>query len=536
MKRTSSEKVITWLMVSLLAVSLLFCLNLLVVEYIRILILGMTLAIVCVTFPGVFHKNHIRVGFIAGAYAYILWLFDPAVNGIAFFGEGAKVFNFYRIISLGILLTAIGIWLFPLAARKTSYKEFINKFSKGDMYVFISILSVGALLTLMEVVRAYNDKTSFVEAILKGTKLIDCALIYMLIVCGSVENETSEKKRVYTLLYAFLIFSVFISLVGAGQVAVAYYKVRIPRKLEKSLGTTRQRKLIKLRDNLLRVFSLNSHEALVVYEAGYAAGQKKWKESLISLNNASKIPRLAIEEEKVIAEIKIGSYSKAIQRLEKMPLEYRFASFHSDEIVTGLLKKLKSKNVENADYYLAGLFYLHLGNQQKAKEYFEEFLLSSPNNANALYFLCDGNKEKLKKYNTFEMPAAGWLHPRTAEKSVEESGDIVTIVNNQQIEGRLWVEPGKYKVTILARDAGTSFKKAKDSGFDPSCKIRVWIDDTFESLRVVSTNGVFNAYTFDADIKNVPAEVIIEFTNDTYNKSRGWDRNVSISRVTLSRE
>jgi len=525
-----------WLMVSLLAVSLLFCLNLLIVEYIRILILGMALAILCVTFPHDFHKNHIRMSFIAGAYAYVLWLFDPAVNGIAFFGEGAKVFNFYRIVSVGILLAAMFIWLFPLITRKVSYKEFEGKFTKRDIYIFIGILSVGILLTLMEIIRAYNEKTSFGEAALKGTKLIDCALVYMLIIRGAATNEISEKKRAYTLLYAFLIFCVFTSLVGAGRAAVAYYRVRIPKKIEKSAGAIRTRRLVDLRERLLRIFSLNSHEALVVYEAGYAAGQKQWKKSLNKLNASSKIQRTAIEEEKLIAEIETGLYSKAIQRLERMPLDYKFASFHSDEIVKKLIKSLKRKEVEDSDYYLAGLFYMHLGKQNEARKYFTEFVSVSPNNANALYFLNNGNKEKLQSYKTLQMPAAGWLHPRTTDKSVEEAGDIITIVNNQQIEGKLWIAPGNYKVTIMARDSGTPYKKAKDSGFDPSCKIRVWIDDTFKSLRVVSTNGNFNAYTFDAVIKNVPSDVIIEFTNDTYNKSRGWDRNVSISRVTLSRE
>lgn len=538
MKRTHPERIIMWLMVSLLAVSLLFCLNLLIVEYIRILILGMALAILCVTFPDNFHKSHIRVSFIAGAYAYVLWLFDPAVNGVAFFGEGAKVFNFYRIVSFGLLLTAASIWLFPLITRKISYKEFKGKFTQRDIYIFIGILSVGVLLTLMEIIRAYNEKTSFVEATLKGTKLIDCALVYVLVIRGKSTNEVSEKKRVYTLLYAFLIFCVFTSLVGAGRAAVAYYKVRIPEKLEKSDGAIRRKRLLELRERLLRVFSLNSHEALVVYEAGYFAGKKQWKESLEQLSKASKIPRIAIEEEKLIAEIETGLYSKAIQRLESMPLDYKFASFHSDEIVKKLIKSLKRKEVEDSDYYLAGLFYMHLGKQDEAKKYFTEFISASAssNNANALYFLNNGNQEKLKSYNTFQMPAAGWLRPRTTDKSVEESGDIITIVNNQQIEGKLWITPGDYKVTIMARDSGTPYKKAKESGFDPSCKIRVWVDDTFNSLRIVSTNGTFNAYTFDVEIKNEPSDVIIEFTNDTYNKSRGWDRNVSISRVTFSRE
>jgi len=533
MKRTTPEKIIMWLMVSLLAVSLLFCLNLLIVEYIRILILGMSLAIVCITFPGEFHKSYVRVCFIAGAYAYLLWLFDPAINGVAFFGEGAKALNFYRIVSLGILLIATAIWLFPLITRKISLKQFSEKFTTGDIYVFIGILSVGAMLALMEIARAYTEKTNVVEAALKGTKLIDCALVYMLIARGSLNDAFSERKRVYTLLYAFLVFSIFTTLVGAGRAAVAYYTVRIPPKLDRSIGASRQRRLMDLREKLLRVFSLNSHEALIVYEAGYAAAKKEWGESLKKLDEASKIPRLAIEEEKLIAEIETGLYLKAIQRLEKMPKDYRLSAFTSGAITANLLKKLKNKDVDNNCFYLAGLFYMHLGNHKLAKQYLTEFLSISSNNANALYFLYDGNNMKLSSYDSFEMQAAEWLHPRTADKSVETSGKILTIVNNQQVEGKLWMHPGDYIVTIKARDAGTPYEKAKATGFNPTCKIRVWVDNTFKSFRVISTNGVFNSYTFNARIDHIPADFIVEFTNDTYDKSRGWDRNVSISKITL---
>ena len=145
MKRTSLEKTIMWMVISLLAISILFCFNLLIVEYIRILILGISLAIVCVTYPGEFQKSNARVSFIAGSYAYMLWLFDPAINGVAFFGEGAITFNFYRVISLSVLLIATFLWLFPLLTRKISYKVFARKFTQGDIYVLIAIFSIGIM-------------------------------------------------------------------------------------------------------------------------------------------------------------------------------------------------------------------------------------------------------------------------------------------------------------------------------------------------------------------------------------------------------
>jgi len=291
MKQDISSNLITWLIVSLLAISLFFTFNLLVIEYIRILILGMSLAIITITFPGTFQKNHIRVCFIAGAYAYVLWLMDPAVNGAAFFGEGAKAMNFYRIITLIILITATFIWIFPRFAKKISFENFFANFTKNDIYTIVGILSVGVLYTLIEMAHAHAEKSSLANAILKSSKFVDCTLLYVILLHGLSINENAVKKRIYTLLYAFLIFAVFTSLIGAGKAAAAYYSIRIPKKLEKSTGASRKRRLLKMREKLLKVFSLNSHETLIVYEAGYAAGQNQWHKSLELLKKASTYPK-----------------------------------------------------------------------------------------------------------------------------------------------------------------------------------------------------------------------------------------------------
>ena len=533
MNNKNQLKVIMWLIVSMLAISLFFTFHLLVVEYIRILILGMSLAIVSITNANALHKSHVKVYLVAGAYAYVLWLLDPAVNGVAFFGEGAQAFNFYRVVTLSILIVSTVLWLFPLITRKISFKDFFSNFTKTDFYILIGILSVGILFMLMESARAITEKTSVVEAVLQGTKFIDCALIFFLILQGSFEENKVGKKYIYTLLYAFLFFAIFTSLVGAGKAAAAYYTARIPKKLEKSLGATRTKKLLMMREKLLRVFSLNSHEALVVYEAGYAAGQKNWRKSLDKLKEAEKFPKKTVDEEKLIALLNTGENSKALQLLEAFPRDYKFKISNAKNEINKFTSKLRKDNFPLECYYLSGLLYKHLGEREESEKYLKEFLAGSSSNANALFFLYNGNSQDLQKYPVVEMPAAGWLHPRTSEKAIENNGNIITLVNNQQIEGKLWINPGKYSVTILARDAGTPYEKAKESGFDPTCKLRVWINDHFETLRVLSTNRMFNAYSFEMEIKKNPTDVVIEFTNDTYDKNRGWDRNVSISKITF---
>ena len=194
MKQWRSGNIIMWLLVSLLVVSLPFCLSLLVVEYIRIFILGTALAIIAITFPGAFHKTHIRMCLIAGAYAYALWLFDPAVNGVAFFGKGAIAFNGYRIITSIILLIAILTLIFPVITRKSSLKDFLGGFTKTDGYILIGICVVGLLFTFMEMARSVSEHTPIIQAVFRGTKLIDFAFVYVLVVRCSNDKESLEKK------------------------------------------------------------------------------------------------------------------------------------------------------------------------------------------------------------------------------------------------------------------------------------------------------------------------------------------------------
>ncbi len=536
MRRNRPENIVLWLLVGILVISLPFCFKLLLVEYVRLFILGTALALVCVTFPRAFQDSYYRMCFLAGAYAYTLWLLDPAVNGVAFFGQGAKAFNTYRILSLLILLAATVVWVFPLVTRKEAFAGFMSRFTQADGYVLVGICCVGLMFTVMESVRAMKGGGGLADGLMRGTKFIDCALAYLLVVRCSQSNATAERRRVYTLAISFLAFCVFASLVGAGRAAAAYHVARIPPKMDVSKGLERRNKLKTLRENLLRVFSLNSREALIVYEAGYRAGREEWEASLKQLEKKSPFPRLGVEEAALTAELASGRHREAVRRLEAMPASYIVGTYPSQQFVTTVLDILRNASVKPEMYYLAGLMAMHTGRNDEMEKYMTEFLSSAPNHANATYFLNKGVVRRLRAFSLFEMPARGWLEPRSIEKAVEEGDNHITIVYNQHVEGTLWLLPGKYEVTVWARDDGTTLDNARASGFDPTCKARVWIGRTFYGLRVLSTNRTFCAYTFDTNIEKPPTDVVIEFTNDTYDQSRGWDRNLSISRIEFRRK
>ena len=81
-------------------------------------------------------------------------------------------------------------------------------------------------------------------------------------------------------------------------------------------------------------------------------------------------------------------------RLEKMPHNYRFASFHSAETIQHIIEKLRSGSGGDELYYLLGMLYMHIGNEADKIKYLKEYISVKPDNANALYFLNNGDTKK----------------------------------------------------------------------------------------------------------------------------------------------
>ena len=119
---------------------------------------------------------------------------------------------------------------------------------------------------------------------------------------------------------------------------------------------------------------------------------------------------------------------------------------------------------------------------------------------------------------------------------LQEAAGHVTLLYNLAARGIVWVPTGTYEITMWARDDGTPWERASVSGFDPACKARVTAGDTTAHFTVLSTNRAFAPYQMRALVQSVPDRIIIEFTNDSTDPGRGWDRNLSVSHIELTRQ
>jgi hypothetical protein len=526
MTLTRIQNVLLILLVMLIGVSAAFCISLSLMEYLRIFILGIALALIFAAFPRSFGRSYARKCVLAGAFVFVLYALDPNTNSILKFGSAQGMVSGYRMLSFLILLAAMVLWLLPLVIRKISFRDWRKQFTRTEIYLIAILVSFGIVTMVLELLFVQEGATTMYNSILRGTKIIDCVFLFLL-VTHAFDTQGSEGMWRYTvLIISFLIFCAFSSLVGGARAARAYHAARLPRK-----NTPQAAGTIDTREKLLRVFSLNSREAWNVYEAGYAAGMRDWKTVHARLKATETYPRDTLKESEAQAFLNEKQYAAAIRILETLPLDYRFegsVTSYLDDITDEIKQGTKDPSL----LYLAGLLSMHSSREGESRTFFNEFLSIETNHANAVYFRYHDTRHRALTYPYLQMPARGWLQPVSLEKSVIEASQHITIMYNQYIEGTLWLTPGTYTVSLYARDDGSP----RATGFDPTCKMHVWIGSSLCTLAVESTNRQFNSYQFTATVTDVPTDVRIEFTNDMYNETHGWDRNLSVSRLEFRRQ
>jgi hypothetical protein len=516
-----------------MAVSLFFCLNLLLMEYLRLMILGMALACVYVTFPRSFACYFAGVCFLAVAYGYTYLMLDPSLNGISLMGEPVQAFNSYRVLTLGLLCVCALMVLQPYLLRQREFSELKAQFTPVDVRVLIALGSVTAIYTVLDALHAIQSHHSVVQALLRGTKGVDLALVYLL-VRSLTANPPYRRRHANLLCYAFLAFCAFATLVGGIRATRAYNKSRFPQRIDEYLGSRRRGAMVGVREKLLRVFALSSRETRLVFEAGYHAGQADWEAAGRVLARSARFPRAGLDEVRMLAEISTGAYRAALSALEALPPDYEFSAFTRQR-----LREIKLPLHEPGDdaevLYLAGLLALHDGDRDQMKALMDQYLETAPLHANALYFRYLGEAGQLDERHSFRMPARGWLRPQDLSKPMNEQPGHITLPFNQQLRGYAWLPTGRYDVELWARDDGTLLSPDAQAEFDPACKTRVWVGRDMATFSVYSTNRQFQAYIMQADIRVQPVTVVVEFLNDTFDDEHGWDRNLSIAHLTFRR-
>jgi len=535
MQITRSQKLTAVLLMVLLGVSLLFTTRLLLMEYLRLLLMGMTLALAYIPWKDRFGAHPVRVSILAVAVAYVVFALDPSVNGTAVFKPGIRALNAYRILSLSLLVAAAAVWLAGWSGRPHARARFLLLFQDTDRYVLVLIVCGGIVLAALELLQACDKHTSLGEAVLGATKCGDLLLAYGLTIAAIRGEPPQQSARAHLLMMGLLVLCAVATLAGGVRATRAYYATRIPAGLQHMEIDQRATTLIEQRERVLRMFSLGADEALLLYEAGYYAGlddaaRRRSRMARI----AGTYPRVTLQEADLAYLLATGQVRTAVHLLEQMPLYYRLTGFGRAHARDLSACQEHAGNTPTMTYLL-GLLALHEGNVVEAQMHLRSFLAQATNHANAASFLCLAENAVTSMPARVGMDADGWLEPRFADKPLAERGDRIILMYNQQVRGLVWLPTGSYDAVVWARDEGTPWETAQACSFDPSCKMSVWLDRTSAQFTVLSTNRAFLPFIFSADILGVPSALTIEFTNDQHDQARTLDRNLAVSRVEFIR-
>ncbi|NLF40791.1 hypothetical protein GX586_15215 [bacterium] len=531
MTRRRSDNALAWLSVALLAVSLLFTWHLQLMEYVRIAVLGATVLFVFIALPRSFHKRFATRALLAGSCAYLLYLLDPAVNSVTLLDDEPQLTSLYRGVSFLFLMAGVLLWVTPRAMGDVDggRHHWWTRFTRADAYVVVVVGGLAVSSMLLEVLRAVLQQKPALNPVLRGTKALDCLIVYFLLLRGAFHEPPPARRRIRLVLLSFLIFCACATMVGGIRALRAYLYVRLPANaasLPPALADNRQR--------LMRVFSLNAQEAKLVYEAGYAAGRGEWTKAQERLTRARRFPTAPVEEALLDVLLNKGDLRGALAALDARPPGYRFASLAITSSADRVAAMLRGGTNDPALYYLTGRLLCALGQTNEACNYFADVVDTVPGHANATFFLGLFAGMDVPSNTVLQMPAEGWLYSITPGKGIEEGVNGVTLLYNQTVRGMVWLPTGMYDAVIWARDAGTA-PAATGAAFDPACKVRVWFGRALTRLRVIAPDRSFQPYTVPVEVRRAPLEVLVQFTNDVGDKEHGWDRNLAVSRIEFKR-
>ncbi len=526
---TRIQNILMILLAVLLVVSCFFCFSLSLMEYLRIFILGVVVTIVFLSAPLTFSDQYIRRAFLAGAYVYLIYALDPNVNSVI----ASTTISLYRVISALLIYSAFLLWLLPVITSDTRFSAWRKNVTRIELYCIGIVCCISIVLLVLEILFTAEKIQTPLFTVLRGTKLLDGVVLYLLITRGLQSDNDFSTRQYNIMVYGFLVFSAFATLAGGARAYEAYTLARIPNANQFMLSVRRSPE--DTRENVLRVFSLNSSEAALVYDAGYYAGRQEHKKSAELLSKAQDYPRDSLLEAALQSALEQQRYPAALRELEALPESFAFTRSFT-QAISSISARLKQPEPDPSLYYIAGLLNLHAGSRAQASTFFDEYLHCVSNHANALYFKARALQQSKPVFKGLRMPVAGWLIPHDTEKAVITYPGHLTIVYNQLIAGKVWLIPGRYSVAIYARDDGTALAAARERGFDPTCKVRCWIGSSLYDFQVLSTNRAFKAYRFSTIVSDVPSDIMIEFTNDIYDQVNGWDRNLSISHLEFTRE
>ena len=509
---------------------------LLLQEYVRIAVLGLVVFALFLIYRSEFAKAFWRRALLGLCVVYVIYACDPLTAGS--FDPQKETAVFYYVYAI-LVIMALGVDFILVAMRvllKRQYaKNFFKSISLTEWVIYLIVLNVMLFLSITEITGMIRGGSNIIYSVLTCFKPVGAIFLFFLITrfCdpkNSHGREAGEEgksggsrsKPSYDLLVIFFIgFSFYTAVFGGARVAVAVSNTRFMNRDANRLKARNQ----DAYNALMRAFSLCDQEAARVYQLGYLAGQRKWKE-MSDLAETNLNTGRQLEKEALISAL-IGQTQDlmAAYYTDSLDPSYRFMT---PAVTQNIQRVIKDAQKNSYLLYFLSRLQAMSGNQVIARNYLTTFSFNYPDNPNAA-FLSGTFSQSADKIYTINCNY--WLTPME-DAAVDRTSEEIVMLNGRYVAGHLWLPKGKYVMTLYARDEGSNHEKAKEVNFDPTCKAEVWVGDESHALSVLSENRRFQPYEMEFNVQDNPAVFILRFTNDR-DEGGGLDRNLGIEKLEI---
>ena len=502
-------------------------------EYVRLAVLGLLIFALLLYYRNEFHAAYWRRALLGLSIVYAIYACDPLTAGS--FDPVKESAVFYYVYAVLVCLAVFVDFLVVIATffvKRQQAKNFFKSISVAEWCVYLVLLIGFIFLAITETAGMLRSGSAIFYSALTCFKPVAAVILFFLITrfCppkpgeehskGSEGCQSSVKLNYNLLAFFFVGFVFYTAVFGGARIGVAVSKTRF---------VTRDANRLKTRSegaygSIMRAFSLCDDEASKIYELGYLAGKKDYEaqEKLAG----DEFTRRQLEKEALIGAL-IGQTQDLMAAFytDSLDPSYRFVTHTVTQDIQRIMKSAQANS-----YLLYFLSRLHsmAGNQIIARNYLQTFGFNYPDHPSVAFLTGTFSSSPDKIYT---IPCNYWLVPRE-DAAVERTNEEIVMLNGRSVAGYLWLPPGKYAMTLYARDEGADHEKAKEMNFDPACKAEIWVGDESSALRVISEDRKFQPYDMEFYIKESPALFTLRFTNDR-DEGKGLDRNLGLQRLEI---
>lgn len=502
-------------------------------EYVRLAVLGLVVFALLLCYRKEFHAAFWRRALLGLSIVYVVYACDPLTAGS--FDPAKETAVFYYVYALLVCLALLIDFLVVVVSffvKRQRAKSFLKSISITEWCVYLVLLNGFMFLAITETAGMLRSGCAVFYSVLTCFKPVASVFLFFLVTrfcpprageeheSGSSDHKSS-KKLSYNLLAIFFVGFVFYSVVfGGAKIGIAVSKTRF---------VTRDANRLKAKGQdaygaVMRAFSLCDDEAARIYDLGYLAGKREYEaQGKLAGNDFT---RRQLEKEALIGAL-IGQTQDfaAAFYTDSLDPSYRFAT-HT--VTQNIQRVMKSAQENNYLLYFLSRLNAMAGNQVIARNYLQTFGFNYPDHPSVAFLTGTFSSSPDK---TYTLPCAYWLVPME-DAAVERTNEEIVMLNGRSAAGYLWLPPGKYSLTLYARDEGADHEKAREMNFDPACKAEIWVGEESSGLKIVSEDRKFQPYEMEFNIKESPTLFTLRFTNDR-DEGKGLDRNLGLQKLEI---